>query len=137
LTSLLDTDVAIDVLDGEPYALHLFRTLTSDIIQLSMISYFEIQDGVLGSRNRALREQEFARLLRLVVLRELDRPIADVAADIRQSLRKQKRAVKHRSLDILIAATAIVHNAVLVTRNLKDYGDIPGIQLYSWPIEER
>jgi len=31
--------------------------------------------------------------------------------------------------DSLIAATAINHNMILVTRNIKDYNDIPGITL--------
>jgi predicted nucleic acid-binding protein len=35
-----------------------------------------------------------------------------------------------RGFDILIAATAIEHGLTLVTRNIDDYADIPGIELY-------
>ena len=39
--------------------------------------------------------------------------------------------------DSIIAATAIYHNMTLVTRNIKDYNDIPGIRLINpWEFKE-
>jgi predicted nucleic acid-binding protein len=35
-----------------------------------------------------------------------------------------------RALDLLIAAPALEHQLTLVTRNLGDYNDIPGLDLY-------
>jgi predicted nucleic acid-binding protein len=35
-----------------------------------------------------------------------------------------------RGFDLLIAATAIEHGLTLVTRNVRDYADIRGLQLY-------
>lgn len=34
-------------------------------------------------------------------------------------------------MDLFIAATAIEHGLSLVTRNTRDYSDIPGLDLYS------
>jgi len=35
-------------------------------------------------------------------------------------------------LDLLIAATALVHNLVLVTHNVKDFQSLPGLALTDW-----
>jgi len=38
--------------------------------------------------------------------------------------------VRPRALDLLIAATALVHDLSLVMRNEDDYRDISGLRLY-------
>lgn len=52
-------------------------------------------------------------------------------AGIRRTLRSQGRRVSTRALDLMIAATAIEHQLVLVTRNVRDYRDVPGLVLYA------
>jgi len=37
-----------------------------------------------------------------------------------------------RRADMLIACIALGHKARLVTRNLKDYKDVPGLRLENW-----
>jgi predicted nucleic acid-binding protein len=62
------------------------------------------------------------RLFSDLVLLEIDRPVLDRAV----SLRQQKRM----SLgDAIIAATAIAHDRVLVTRNVDDFKWITGLRL--------
>jgi tRNA(fMet)-specific endonuclease VapC len=34
--------------------------------------------------------------------------------------------------DILIAATALRHQAVLVTRNVREFSRVPGLQIVNW-----
>jgi tRNA(fMet)-specific endonuclease VapC len=36
------------------------------------------------------------------------------------------------SLDLLIAATALVHDATLVTHNVSDFANIPALQVEDW-----
>jgi tRNA(fMet)-specific endonuclease VapC len=69
----------------------------------------------------------FPRGTRVLIV---SRSIAKRAATIRIDLRRQKRQVNERALDILIAATAIEHNLILVTRNNRDYADIQGLKLH-------
>ena len=69
-------------------------------------------------------------MLRRIRILVVSRPIAERAATIRLDLRRQKRLVNDRALDILIAATAMEHRLILVTRNVRDYSDIPGLQLH-------
>ena len=37
-------------------------------------------------------------------------------------------------MDLLNAATAVVHNLTLVTHNVQDYANIPGLTLDDWMI---
>jgi len=46
------------------------------------------------------------------------------------TLEKEQKRVKSRALDLINAAIALERDLTLVTRNVEDYKDIPGLQLY-------
>jgi tRNA(fMet)-specific endonuclease VapC len=35
-------------------------------------------------------------------------------------------------MDLLIAATALVHNLTLVTHNIRDFANVPGLTVQDW-----
>lgn len=47
-----------------------------------------------------------------------------------EELRAQ--GVRIGTLDLRIAATALVHDLTLVTRNTKDFARVPGVRLEDW-----
>ena len=47
-------------------------------------------------------------------------------------LRKQRNLKKMGRADLLIACIALAHNALLVTRNTKDYKDVAGLRMENW-----
>lgn len=55
------------------------------------------------------------------------------AAKIFQELKRQK--IKVGTMDLKIASIAISQNAVLVSRNLSDYEQIPNLQVEDWTKE--
>ncbi len=64
-----------------------------------------------------------------------DSPLLSCVAErcplLRETLRSQGRRVNSRALDLMNAATALEHGLTLVTRNVDDYKDIPGLSLYA------
>lgn len=59
-----------------------------------------------------------------------DSECADHAARIRAMLEAAGNPVEPH--DILIAATALRHGAVLITRNMREFSRVPGLQWINW-----
>ncbi|WP_457741672.1 type II toxin-antitoxin system VapC family toxin [Thermococcus sp.] len=59
-------------------------------------------------------------------------PLTDEIADVAIELR---RKIRVKLPDAVIAATALVHNLTLVTRNVKDFEKINGLRIYN-PFEK-
>ena len=49
-----------------------------------------------------------------------------------ERLREDKQAKKAGRNDLLIACTALAHGATLVTRNVKDFQNIPNLKIENW-----
>jgi len=106
---LFDTDVFVDHIRGA-------RQLPDIDAAYSLITRCELFAG---------REQEEDAVHALLTsLREIaiDRTIAERAGQLR-------RGSPLRTPDALIAATAIEHGLALVTRNRRDFADVPGLRL--------
>ncbi|HUZ03134.1 MAG TPA: hypothetical protein VMU89_22540, partial [Thermomicrobiaceae bacterium] len=56
--------------------------------------------------------------------------VARRCAELREELRRQDRRVRARALDLMVAATALQYDLTLVTRNIADYDDVPGLVLW-------
>ncbi len=125
---LIDSDWLIDFLKGKIPAVKLFTSLDKSETLISIISYGEIYEGVIFATNRMRREEELLRLMTLVELAPLDKETMEVFAALRGTLERDGK--KLTDFDLLIAATAIRSNLVLVTRNLRHFERIPGLKLF-------
>jgi tRNA(fMet)-specific endonuclease VapC len=61
-------------------------------------------------------------------------PLSEAAIGIARRLRAVKPRIKIRTNDLYIAATTLEHNATLVSRNLKDFQRVPGLQVEDWSV---
>jgi len=59
-------------------------------------------------------------------------PIDEPAASEFDHLRRNKKLKKIGRADLLIAAIALAYRATLVTRNLKDFRQVPGLRIENW-----
>jgi predicted nucleic acid-binding protein len=128
---LIDTDWLIDYLYGNPQALQVFSTLAPDGLAISIITYLEIYEGINLSRDPVRAERAFRQLLRDVQVLPVSRTVAKQVAQIRATLRRSKAPMNHRALDLIIAGTAVAYDLELLTRNTKDYNDIPNLRRYT------
>lgn len=126
---LIDTDVIIYHLNGIVAAESLLQRLAHEGLSISAVTYMEAVDGLARGTEPLVARQRFDILLSVLSVVPFDRREAQRCADLRTALRARGKRVRPRSLDIMIAATAIEHDLTLVTNNPGDYDDIPELSL--------
>ncbi|MBI4323406.1 MAG: type II toxin-antitoxin system VapC family toxin [Candidatus Omnitrophica bacterium] len=122
---LLDTNILIDHLRGDPAAVRFLRDIESGRVRatISVITECELLAGTTLSRQEERRVTELLELLpRLAVTSR----IARVGAQFR-------RRYPITIADALIAATAMLSHATLLTRNVKDFRSIRGLHVQTLP----
>jgi tRNA(fMet)-specific endonuclease VapC len=128
MSYLSDSDVLIDALNGRESALDILERHSNDFIAVSTISLGEIFDGAIGSRDPE-RHLAMARgFLEPFFLVPPDASIMSQFAQLRVDLRRSGLLIP--DFDLVIAATAIVHDLTLITRNRRHYERAEGLRLY-------
>ena len=128
---LIDSDWVIDHLASVPEATELLEGLAEEGIAISIITYMEVFQGLLRSPGVQEEEQtRFDAFVDGVPVVPLSLAVARRCAHLRETLRRQRKRVNARALDLIIAAAALEHDLTLVTRNLDDYADVPELRLY-------
>lgn len=117
MIACIDSDVLIDYFDG--IAASAEELTRYNTLLLSRISWMEVLVGARTAPQREVREN-FLRRFRVI---ELDATVARRAISLRQE--------HHLRLpDAIVWASALVHRALLVTRNVKDFPrDDPGVRM--------
>lgn len=126
---LVDSDWLIDYLEGAQQALELLERLADSGLAISIVTYMEAYQGVLRSSDPVQAARRFDALLRAIRLVSVSTAVARRCATIREDLRTRGGRIRSRALDLLIAASALEHHLTLVTRNTKDYKDIPYLSM--------
>jgi tRNA(fMet)-specific endonuclease VapC len=127
---LLDTDIVVDHLLDAHGTRYLLDAMADEGLAMSVVTYMEAYEGACLSDHPRRLAARFERLVEAVPVVPFTRATARRCARLRAGLRKRGSRVRARALDLLNAATAIEGNCTLVTRNIDDYKDIPGLKLY-------
>lgn len=128
---VLDTNVCIHFMNGTSPSIEMhFRALSPSQIAICSIVKSEL---FFGARNSRRMDANLQRLkLFFEPLQSL--PFDDLCADeyglIRSDLTARGQLIGPN--DMLIAATARAHNAVLVTHNTREFSRITGLELDDW-----
>jgi tRNA(fMet)-specific endonuclease VapC len=139
---LLDTDVLsiIQQKRGVEYTRLVARlnAIADQPVCVSVISLEEQTRGWLAYVARARTpEQQVQAYGRLQALWEdfQTRPMLGFDQRAAEEFRNlRKRLPRQGAMDLKIAAIAVVHNALLVSKNLKDYEKVPGLRVEDWTI---
>lgn len=130
----LDTNVISEYLrENESVKNHIVYARMNHIpLYIPSIAYYEIIRGFERiSALRKLKEfYDFYELLEPIYLDRDDMEVLGMAAKIYASLCKNGKKIDDN--DIFIAATAMAHDATLVTDNIKHFSRIEGLKLVNW-----
>lgn len=127
----LDTNTCIDLLRGRSRAAatRLRELMPSQVGIPSMVHGELLLGALLSTRpaeNRRLVERFVAPLRPL----PFDTLAAAAYAAIRAPLQRAGRIIGPN--DLVIAATALAHQAVLVSANGREFARVPGLQVEDW-----
>ncbi len=139
---LFDTDhLGILQQQTQPYADCILRRMSEYDVSDFYVSVVSFQEQMLGWNaylSRARTEEAVVRAYRMLrgVLTDFSAfQVLDFDHDS-AALFSEMRTLKVRigTMDLRIGATAITRAMVVLTRNTKDFAQIPGIQLADWTL---
>jgi tRNA(fMet)-specific endonuclease VapC len=126
---LLDTDWIVDVLNGQEQAIETVLELVPAGLAVSIITYGELYEGAYYAHDPQPALAGLQAFLKGKTILPLTQPVMERFGQVRGALPRQIRQ-QIGDLDILIAATCLEHNLTLLTRNIKDFQQIPNLKLY-------
>ena len=131
LNYLLDTDILVNLLRGDAETIENMeqKNVTVSDASTSVLSIFELMEGayLANSERELVATMDLINNLQIL---DLNKRIASEAGKISSSLKKKGKSIGIG--DILIGATAVVENKILVTRNTKHFLVISNIKIISW-----
>ncbi|AMV30226.1 tRNA(fMet)-specific endonuclease VapC [Gemmata sp. SH-PL17] len=139
MSHLLDTDhlTLLAQQDGREWAsivAHI-NTHGQENVAASVVSFHEQILGCHNQLNQARKPAQLVRWYQLMSdLLEMYAalplvPFDDSAATMLAGL---PRSIRIGTMDLRIAAIALSRNLVVVTRNVRDFGQVPGLRIEDW-----
>lgn len=127
---LLDTDTCIDLLRNVSPVIEKLQTLAPDDCGISVISSFELFAGAARAREPRREAQKVQALLNVVEELSFSPDAARRAGALRFEL--EAAVTPLGPYDLLIASHALVLDLTLVTSNIEEFGQVPGLSLEKW-----
>ena len=122
--TVFDSDVLIDFLRGhDPGAERVARELVHGVVTITAVSAFELEAGAQTAKS----QDAVAKLLDAVAVLPIG--AAEARAGGRLFADLKARGQEIGMADCLIAATCVARNALLVTRNRRHFGRVPGLSM--------
>jgi len=128
---ILDTSIWVDVERGRLSPFDVFNVIQNEPVYLVPPIIAELEYGVqraVTDAQRAKRSSALARIRKKPCL-IMDKDTGEIFGQLAAALDSTGKPGTHRTNDIWIAAAAIQHNLKVLTRNEKDFADIPGLEL--------
>jgi tRNA(fMet)-specific endonuclease VapC len=129
--AVLDTNIISYFFRGQPKVVEQLKQYGQfhDSLTFSLLTYYEIRSGLLYRDAKTLlaRFQELAADSEILPLTLITMNIAStIYADLRA------KGLLIAPMDILIAATAIEHDCLLITANTRHFENITGLTHENW-----
>lgn len=135
---ILDSDTLTHLHAGHARVVANLRTLDDPDVAITVVTKIELLRGRFEYLVKAATGSEIVRAQQLLtrteeLLAQLQILPFDANAALQfDRLRVQSSLRKIGRADILIASIALAQRAVLVTRNLRHFQQVPGLRLDNW-----
>lgn len=128
---LLDTCVVSDFVKGEENTLKKLKSISPNEIFISSLTVMEVKYGLAINPERAVKiQQVIEAFLKAIIILPFGSNEADRAAEIRSILKIARSPMG--AYDVIIAATAVTHNHIVVTSNVREFQRVPNLQIENW-----
>lgn len=128
---LLDTNSIVRYLNGRaPKVRAKVRATPLADLAVSAVVIAELRYGAAKSTDPTKTRSAQDRFLSLIGIVPFDQPAADAYGTIRAFLEKQGTPIGAN--DLLIGATAVAHQFILVTHNTREFSRVPGLSVEDW-----
>lgn len=131
LRYMLDTNVVIDTLNGRSERA-FFEITKHDRGELciSSVTYMELYFGIEGSNKKEKSIECLEKFLDGIVILDFGVLAAKEYGRVRQILKRQGRPIGDH--DVMIGAHANSMDLTLVTRNVREFARVPGLEIADW-----
>ena len=127
---LIDTNILIYRLKNLGNVNANFLKYKDNKMSVSVISYGELVYGANKSKSVAKNKATVQEIKSIFPMIDITPNVMDIFGAIKVDTQKIGKPVD--DMDLLIAATAIAHNMILVTHNIKHFENIPKLQVVDW-----
>jgi len=131
MTYLLDTNVIVDLGNRRGTLLRSkLEAVGLATLAISAISLAELEYGEAKSDQPSRSLRTFRDFLRQITVVPFDEDATVAYGQIRSGLERKGQVIGAN--DMLIAATALAHNLILVTRDLDDFRRVDDLKVEDW-----
>jgi len=127
---LLDTNVVSESFRSrpDPRVVEWLASIPAHELRLSVVTDMEIERGVLLRERKDPRQGATLRRWAETARAAVEHQILDVTVPVARICAEIQIPDRRPMADALIAATALHHDLIVVTRNEKDF-DVPGLRV--------
>ncbi len=127
---VLDTNTLIYFFKGVGNVAQKLLSKSPREIGIPSIVLYELEVGIAKSKSPRKRLKQLEEITSIVNVLPFTAREAKISATIRFQL--EKKGIPIGPFDILIAGTALAHQAILVTHNTKEFKRINKLQIEDW-----
>ena len=129
---VLDTNAVVHALKGLGRVRDMIARIHPSDLAIPAVVAYELELGVLGSRNPAARRRDLMLVLRTLPVLPFDSESASSAARVRFELERAGETIG--PIDTLIAGTVLAQgpNATLITHNSREFSRVQSLRIDDW-----
>jgi predicted nucleic acid-binding protein len=128
---LIDTCIWVEVERGNISPADVAVFTVNEPVFISPITLAELTFGAEMAKDEDIRQKRFTALSRLrkKPVAIIDESTGEIFGRLTAAIHKTGKEYRYRIQDLWLASQAIQSNYKLLTKNTKDFSDIPGLDL--------